>query len=160
MSSDARIDHVGIAVDSLEESEPLYRALLGGGPDRRETVDGEGVRVSFFGRAAGRVELLEPTRDDTPVGRFLERHGPGVHHVCLRVDELEAALSRARESGAEVIPPGIRTGADGRRVAFLHPQSAGGVLVELAEVQDRSDGRDRSQAGEARGGARSDPDPS
>ncbi|HKK08153.1 MAG TPA: VOC family protein, partial [Gemmatimonadota bacterium] len=85
------------------------------------------------GEGAGRVELLEPTAPDTPVGRFLERHGPGLHHVCLTVPDLDGALERAREEGGEPLPPGIRTGAGGTRVAFLHPRSAGGVLLELSE---------------------------
>ena len=127
------IDHVGIAVRSLEEAVPLYRALLGLPPAGYETVEAEGVRVAFFGEGAGRVELLEPTGPDTPVGRFLERHGPGLHHVCLTVPDLDGALERAREEGGELLPPGIRTGAGGTRVAFLHPRSAGGVLLELSE---------------------------
>lgn len=133
MSDDAKIDHVGIAVDGLGDAEPVYRALLDGGPEGREEVEDEGVRVSFFGRGAGRVELLEPSDPGSAVGRFLERHGPGVHHVCLRVGEIEAALERAEEAGAEVVPPRVRRGAGGRPVAFLHPRSTGGVLVELTE---------------------------
>lgn len=127
------IDHVGIAVRSLEASVPLYRAILGGPPAGYETVEGEGVRVAFFGEGAGRVELLEPTGPDSPVGRFLERSGPGLHHLCLKVPDLEAALERAAASGAELLAPGIREGAGGKRVAFLHPKSAGGVLLELSE---------------------------
>jgi len=127
------IDHVGIAVRSLEDAVPLYRAILGAPPAGYETVSAEGVRVAFFGEGAGRVELLEPAGTDSPVGRFLERHGPGLHHVCLTVADLDAALEKARAAGAEPLPPGIRTGAEGSRVAFLHPRSAGGVLLELRE---------------------------
>lgn len=133
MTDDARIDHVGIAVASLEAAEDVYRAVLGEDPAGRERVDGEGVRVSFFGRGSGRVELLEPTDPDSPVARFLDRRGPGLHHVCLRVDDVEAAVGRATEAGVDVVPPGVRTGAGGHRVAFLHPGTTGGVLVELAE---------------------------
>lgn len=139
MTDDAKIDHVGIAVDSIAAAEPLFRALLDGGPHRRETVEREGVRVSFFGRGVGRVELLEPSEPDTPVGRFLDRAGPGVHHVCLRVRDVEAALGRAEEAGAEPVLPRVREGAQGRRVAFLHPRSTGGVLIELAEESARDD---------------------
>lgn len=127
------IDHVAVAVNSLEGSVPLYRALLGRPPDGREEVPSEAVRVAFFGRGSGRVELLEPTAEDSPVGRFLARHGAGLHHVCLRVPDLEAALLRAEESGARPIPPRIRAGAGGHRVAFLHPRETGGVLLELSE---------------------------
>lgn len=129
----AKIDHVGIAVNSLEHAVRLYAAILGEDPAGREQVPGEGVEVVFFGEGTGRVELLEPSRADSPVARFLERRGPGVHHLCLRVDDLDAALARARASGAEPIPPDVRTGAGGHRVAFLHPRSTGGILVELAE---------------------------
>lgn len=127
------IDHVGIAVNSLEEGVRLYAGLLGTEPAGREEVASEGVRVAFFGHGPGRVELLEPTGDGTPVARFLARHGPGIHHLCLRVPDLDAALERALASGAEAVPPRIRTGAGGRRVAFLHPAGAGGVLLELSE---------------------------
>ena len=128
-----KIDHLGIAVNSLDASVPLYAALLGENPNGREEVPSEGVRVAFFGAGPGRIELLEPMDDDSPIAAFLERHGPGLHHVWLRVTDLEAALERAREAGAAVIPPDIRSGAEGRRVGFLHPRSAGGVLIELAE---------------------------
>lgn len=133
MSDGSNIDHVGIAVKSLRQAVPLYSALLGSSPAGREEVESEGVRVAFFGEGPGRVELLEPTADDTPVGRFLERRGGGLHHVCLRVDDVDTATRRAVEAGAELIPPGIREGAEGRRVAFLHPRSTGGVLLELSE---------------------------
>lgn len=133
MDEPGHIEHVGIAVDSLEEALPLWSALLGREAAGREEVPDEGVRVAFFGEGAGRVELLEATGPDTPVGRFLERRGPGIHHLCLRVEDLERAVARARDAGAELLPPGIRSGAGGRRVAFLHPSSTGGVLLELSE---------------------------
>lgn len=140
MDEDAKIDHVGIAVESVEAAEPLFRALLGG-PEAREEIEDEGVRVSVFGRGSGRVELLEPSRPDSTVARFLDRGGPGLHHVCLRVEAIEDALRRAEREGAEAIPPRVRTGAGGRRVAFLHPRSTGGVLVELSEVPGGGTGR-------------------
>lgn len=129
----AIIDHLAIAVGSLDESIPLYSALLDQNTVVREEVSSEGVEVAIFGSDTGRVELLEPLSQDSPVARFLEQRGPGLHHVCLRVAALEEALSRAEEAGAEAIPPRIRVGAQGRRIAFLHPRSTGGVLVELAE---------------------------
>lgn len=128
------IDHVGIAVKSLEASIPAYEALLGRPAAGIETVADEGVRVALFGHGAGRIELLEPIGDDSPVGRFLARHGPGVHHVCVRVPDLDAALERSSRDGVEAIPPGVRTGAEGRRVAFLHPRDTGGILLELCEA--------------------------
>lgn len=136
MADDRNIDHVGIAVNSLDEAVPRWRAILGRAPGGRELVEDEGVRVAFFGEGPGRIELLEPVEGDSPVARHLERRGPGIHHVCFRVEDLEKALDRARRAGAEPIPPDLREGAEGRRVAFLHPRSAGGVLVELSESRE------------------------
>lgn len=141
MSAQPPIDHVGIAVRSLEEAIPLWRSLLGSSPTGRESVASESVRVAFFGQGAGRVELLEPTDPDSPVGRFMERRGPGVHHVCLTVTDLDAAFDRAREAGLEPLDPGIREGAGGHRVAFFHPRDTGGVLVELSERPGEGKGR-------------------
>ena len=134
----SKIDHIGIAVNSLAESIPLYSAILDQNVTGVEEVPHEKVRVAFFGDEMGRVELLEATETDSPIGRFIQRSGPGVHHVCLRVPEIDAALRGAEDNGAELIPPGIRAGARGRRVAFLHPRSCGGVLIELSEADDPS----------------------
>lgn len=139
------LDHLAIAVRSLDDASALWSSLLGREESGREEVSTEGVRVAFLGEGKGRVELLEPTDSDSAVGRFLEREGPGLHHVCLAVPDLDAALERAEEAGAEAVAPRIRDGAGGRRVAFLHPGSTGGVLVEMAE-----------EAG-ARGGGRREP---
>lgn len=132
------IDHVGIAVNSLERDLPLYEAILRAEPTGIEEVSSESVRVAFFGAAPGRVELLEPTDSASPIARFLARRGPGIHHLCLRVTDLDDVLERAVQAGVEIMPPRLRIGAGGRRVAFLHPRSTGGVLLELTEV-DRSD---------------------
>jgi methylmalonyl-CoA/ethylmalonyl-CoA epimerase len=133
------IDHVGIAVNSLEGAIPLYAALLGQEPAGEETIPSESVRVAFFGEGAGRVELLEPTSSASPIARFIARRGPGLHHICLRVADLDAALRYAAETGAVAIPPGPRTGAAGTRVAFLHPKSTHGLLIELVEVSAEAD---------------------
>lgn len=134
MRSVPKIDHLGIAVNSLKASVPLYAALLGENPEAQEDVPSEGVRIAFFGTGTGRIELLESTREDSAIAAFLARRGPGLHHVCIAVDDLDEALRRARGAGADVLPPGVRIGAEGRRVAFLHPRTAGGVLIELAEA--------------------------
>jgi len=131
-----KIDHIGIAVNSLVSALPVFEAVLGENASGQESVPSEGVEVAFFGHGPGRIELLEPTRPDSPIARFLERHGPGLHHVCLRVADVEAALERAESIGILPIPPGIRTGAEDRRVAFLHPRDCGGVLLELTEAAD------------------------
>jgi methylmalonyl-CoA/ethylmalonyl-CoA epimerase len=134
----SKIDHIGIAVNSLAESIPLYAAILDQNVAGVEEVPAEGVRVAFFGEGMGRVELLEATLADSPIARFLDRFGPGVHHVCLRVPDIAAAIQRAEQQGSEVVPPGVRVGAGGRRVVFLHPRSCGGVLIELSEVDPSS----------------------
>jgi methylmalonyl-CoA/ethylmalonyl-CoA epimerase len=134
MRSVPKIDHLGIAVNSLKASVPLYAALLGENPEAQEDVPSEGVRIAFFGTGTGRIELLESTREDSAIAAFLARRGPGLHHVCIVVVDLDEALRRARGAGADVLPPGVRIGAEGRRVAFLHPRTAGGVLIELAEA--------------------------
>ena len=141
-------DHLAIAVRSLDDSSPFWASLLGQKESGREEVPSEGVRVAFFGEGDGRVELLEPTDPESAVGRYLESRGPGLHHVCLAVSDLDEALARAEEAGAEAIPPRTREGAGGSRVAFLRPSSADGVLVELAERG--ADGGHGSDDGEPR----------
>ena len=128
------IDHVGIAVNSLREAGARWSAILGEPPSGEETVSSEGIRAVFLGAGPGRVELLEPLTSTSPIARFLERRGPGIHHVCVRVPDLEAAVARAEAAGAEVIPPPLRTGAGGARITFLHPRALGGVLLELRET--------------------------
>lgn len=127
------IDHVGIAVNSLGEAVARWSAILGEPPAGEERVPSEGIRAIFFGQGPGRIELLAPLTADSPVARFLERRGPGIHHLCVRVPDIETAVARAEEAGAEAIPPRVRTGAGGARIAFLHPRALGGVLLELRE---------------------------
>ena len=129
-----KIDHIGIAVNALRTAIPAYTAMLGENPSGEEEVPGEGVRVVFFGEGAGRVELLEPMGPESPIATFLDRRGPGLHHVCISVDDLDSTLARLAESGIDPIPPGVRTGAGGHRVVVLHPRDTGGVLLELSEA--------------------------
>jgi methylmalonyl-CoA/ethylmalonyl-CoA epimerase len=128
------IDHVGIAVNSLESALPRWTAILGLEAAGEEVVASEGVRVAFFGSGPGRIELLEPTTGDSPVARHLERRGEGVHHVCVLVSDLAASVDRLADAGVTPIAPAIREGAEGARVSFLHPRSTGGVLLELRET--------------------------
>ncbi|NNK48212.1 MAG: methylmalonyl-CoA epimerase, partial [Gemmatimonadetes bacterium] len=121
-----KIDHIGIAVNSLQTAVPLFEAMLGENPAGRETVPSEEVEVVFFGHGTGRIELLEPIGSDSPISRFLERRGQGLHHVCLQVPDLDTTLHRLAESGINPVAPGIRTGAGGLPVAFLHPRDCGG----------------------------------
>lgn len=134
--SERSLDHVGIAVASLDEAIPTWQAIVGASAAGRERVESQGVEVVFVGSGAGRVELLAPTRPDSPVARFLERRGPGMHHLCYRVMDIRAALAEFGAAGFERIDREPRPGAHGHRVAFLHPRSAGGVLVELLEAAD------------------------
>ncbi|MYA34216.1 MAG: methylmalonyl-CoA epimerase [Gemmatimonadales bacterium] len=131
------IDHVGIAVNSLPDAVRQWSAILGRPPSGEETVPSEGIRATFFGEGSGRIELLAPLTPESPIARFLDRHGPGIHHVCVRVDDLEDALGAAEAAGAETVPPRIRRGAGGARIAFLHPRSLKGVLLEMREDPER-----------------------
>jgi methylmalonyl-CoA/ethylmalonyl-CoA epimerase len=127
------LDHVGIAVASLDQAITLWEALVGAPAYGREIVEEQGVEIAFVGEGAGRIELLSPTRADSPIAVFLEKRGPGMHHVCYRVPDIAAALTAFEEQGFQLIDREARSGAHGHRVAFLHPRGCGGVLVELLE---------------------------
>ena len=127
------IDHIGIAVRRLADRVPFYRDLLGVPPVREEDVPTERVRVAFFGAGETHIELLEPLGEEGPIAEFLEKRGEGIHHICFAVDDIEKALERARSAGVVVVGEAPRTGAGGCRVAFLHPRSTGGILIELSE---------------------------
>ena len=126
------IAHVGIAVRSIEEARGFWEAL-GLTVDHIEEVPHEGVRVAMIPCGSSRIELLEPTRDDSPIAVFLAKRGPGIHHLCLQSDDLAADDRRLREGGFALLRDEPAVGAGGARVQFVHPRSAGGVLVELAE---------------------------
>jgi methylmalonyl-CoA epimerase len=130
-----QIDHIGIAVDDLEQAVERYRGLLGGEPVHRETVADQGVEEVLFAVGESFVQLLGPLGADTPVGTFLARRGPGIHHVAYRVDDLEAELATLRTGGARLIDEAPRPGSRDTLIAFVHPRSTGGVLMEL--VQER-----------------------
>jgi methylmalonyl-CoA epimerase len=130
------LDHVGIAVHSLDDSLPVFESITGGKGHGRERVEQQGVEVVFLGSGDGRLELLAPTRDDSAVAKFLARRGPGMHHLCYRVDDVAAELDRYRAAGAQLIDETPRPGAAGHLVAFIHPRSTGGVLVELLQAAE------------------------
>ncbi len=136
MDDGARMEHVAIAVEDLEAAVELYCQILGQAESGREQVDSEGVRVAFFELSGARLELLEATSEDSPVGRFLSRRGPGIHHIALEVDDIEAALARCKDAGIETVGDAPRSGAGGRKVAFLHPRGTAGILIELSEAVD------------------------
>ncbi len=129
-----RFDHLGVAVADLEAALAAYTAGLGLAVHGVEEVPSDGVRVAMLPLADGRIELLEPTSPAGPVGRFLADRGPGLHHVALAVPDLNAALEQARRAGLRLIDETPRPGAGGRRVAFIHPRSLGGVLIELCQA--------------------------
>jgi methylmalonyl-CoA/ethylmalonyl-CoA epimerase len=127
-----KIDHVGIAVTSIEEARHFWEAL-GLHVEEIEEVPEEGVRVAMIPCGESRIELLEPTREDSAVATFLERRGPGVHHVCLGSSDVAADDAALRAAGLRLLRPEPTVGAGGAKVQFIHPKSAGGVLVELSQ---------------------------
>lgn len=126
------VDHIGIAVRSLEEGTAFYRAL-GLVEEGREEVPEQGVRVAFLPAGRTRLELLEPTGPASPIARFLERRGPGIHHICLEVDDIRAVMTRLKARGFELLSEEPLVGAHGALVCFVHPRSGGGVLLELSQ---------------------------
>jgi methylmalonyl-CoA/ethylmalonyl-CoA epimerase len=128
-----RIDHIGIAVADLEAAIAVHQEIYGMHIAHRETVVEQGVEAVLFDVGENHVELLRPLGDETPVGRFLERRGPGLHHVAYQVADLDAALAQLREEGVRMIDSVPRTGIRGSRVAFVHPSASGSVLTELVE---------------------------
>lgn len=127
------IDHVGLAVADLDEAVAFHQRCYGAEVAHREEIDADGVREALLAVGDGYIQLLEPTRDDSPVGRFLAQRGPGLHHVGYRVDDCAAALARLAAEGARLIDEQPRPGSRGTTVAFVHPKSHFGTLVELVE---------------------------
>jgi methylmalonyl-CoA/ethylmalonyl-CoA epimerase len=126
-----RIAHVGIAVADLESALAFYRDVLGLVPHQPEMVDGATIVALSFGDAE--VELLAPVEGDSPIGKFLARRGPGIHHICYRVPDLDAALEACRKAGYRLVDEVPRKGAAGRRIAFVHPKATAGILLELTD---------------------------
>jgi methylmalonyl-CoA epimerase len=130
-----KLEHIGIAVRSLEQALKFYRDTLGLRVAGIETIAGEKVRVAMLPLGETRLELLEPTADDSVIAAFLEKRGEGIHHIALGVEQLDRHLKTLAAAGARILPGKSRYGASGHRYAFLHPSSCGGVLVELVEVK-------------------------
>ncbi|MGY5855785.1 MAG: methylmalonyl-CoA epimerase [Candidatus Thorarchaeota archaeon] len=128
-----KIDHIGIAVESIENSLRFYKDLLGLEYIGSEEVAEQKVRIAFLKIGESKIELVEPTSDDSPIAKFLEKRGSGIHHIAIRVDNIEAALARHLEAGARLIDEKPRIGAHNMRIAFIHPKSSDGVLFELCE---------------------------
>jgi methylmalonyl-CoA epimerase len=128
------LDHIGIAVSKLDESLKFFRDALGLEISECEEVPSQRVRAQFVPVGAATLELLEATAEDSAIARFVERKGPGLHHITLRVEDLSMVLNQLRDRGVQLIDEVPRSGAEGARVAFIHPSSAHGVLVELKEI--------------------------
>ena len=128
-----KVDHIGIATRDIEEALKFWRDALGLEVKHTETVEEQGVNVAMLPAGEPRVELLEPTGPSSPVAKFLEKRGPGIHHVAVRVEDIRASLARLKREGARLIDEEPRVGAGGCLVAFVHPASSGGVLLELVQ---------------------------
>ncbi len=128
-----QIDHIGIAVKSLAEAVKVYEDVIGLKVSGYDQVDEQGVRVAMLPAGDSRIELLEPITADSPIEKFMSKRGEGIHHIALRVDDIEAALARFKAAGARLIDSTPRVGAHNTRIAFVHPSSTHGVLVELVE---------------------------
>jgi len=126
-----RIAHIGVAVQSLESILPFYRDILG--MPEVPLDDADGARIAGIAAGDSLVELLESSSADSPIGRFVAKRGPGIHHICFAVDDLEGTLVRCRQAGIRLIDERPRIGAEGKRIAFLHPSSTAGVLIELSD---------------------------
>lgn len=130
-----KIEHLGIAVRSLEEGNALYTKLFGVPPYKEEAVESEGVRTSFFKAGPNKIELLEATNPDSPIAKFIEKRGEGLHHIAYAVENIRAEMQRLSAAGFQLLNEEPKAGADNKWVCFLHPRNTGGTLIELC--QDR-----------------------
>lgn len=128
-----KIDHLGIAVESLDTALKFYRDALGLTVCGEETVEDQGVKVAMLPIGDSRVELLEATHENSPIAKYIAKRGPGIHHICIRVDDVAATLAILKDQGYQLIDQQPRPGADGCLVAFVHPKSTHGVLLELSQ---------------------------
>jgi methylmalonyl-CoA/ethylmalonyl-CoA epimerase len=126
-----KLEHIGIAVKSIEQSNKLFAKLLGREHYKIEEVESEGVRTSFFELAGIKIELLEATRDDSPIAKFLEKKGEGIHHLAFEVSDIDQSIKDYQENGFQLINAEAKKGADNKMICFLHPKTSGGVLIEL-----------------------------
>ena len=132
-----KIDHIGIAVESLDASVPFYTLLTGKDPDHFEDVPSENVKTAFFSTGESNLELLEATSPESPIAKYIEKQGRGgIHHICVSVDDIKAKLAELKAAGVKLIHEEPKEGAHGKWVAFIHPKSTGGVLIELSQDRD------------------------
>lgn len=128
-----KIEHLGIAVKDMEASAKLYEALLGKPSYKSEKVESEGVNTMFFEIGESKIELLEATNPESPIAKFIEKRGEGIHHIAYDVEDIYKEIERLKKAGFEMIHNSPKEGADNKLIAFLHPKSSGGVLVELCQ---------------------------
>lgn len=128
-----KIEHIGIAVKNLEEANKTYAALFGKESYKQEGVESEGVITSFFEAGPNKIELLEGTHENSPISKFIAKRGEGIHHIAFDVEDIEAEIKRLQEEGFTLLNEQPKFGADNKLVAFLHPKSSHGVLVELCQ---------------------------
>jgi methylmalonyl-CoA/ethylmalonyl-CoA epimerase len=133
-----KIDHLGIATKSIDEALKFWADVIGLENVHTETIEDQKVRIAMLPLGESRIELLEPTSDDSPISKFLEKRGGGIHHIAIEVDDIEAALNALKQKGIRLIDEAPRTGAGGCLIAFLHPSATGGVLLELVQTPRRS----------------------
>ena len=132
-----KIEHIGIAVKNLEDSNELFEKLLGVPHYKIEDVLSEGVKTSFFKSGPNKIELLEATNEDSPIAKYIDKKGEGIHHIAFEVDDIIAEIERLKNEGFKVLNEAPMKGADNKLVAFVHPKTANGVLVELCqEIKD------------------------
>lgn len=132
-----KIEHIGIAVKDLNEAEKTYAMLLGAQPYKREAVESEGVITSFLRNGPNKIELLQATNDDSPIAKFIEKKGEGMHHIAFLVSDIHAEMKRMQADGFRLLNEQPKHGADNKLICFIHPKSANGVLIELC--QERSE---------------------
>ncbi|WP_299431140.1 methylmalonyl-CoA epimerase [uncultured Maribacter sp.] len=128
-----KIEHIGIAVNSIETSNILFKKLLGTPCYKEEEVASEGVKTSFFKTGLNKIELLEATKEDSPIAKFLEKKGEGIHHIAFEVQDIVAEIARLKEEGFTILNEIPKKGADNKLVAFVHPKTTNGVLIELCQ---------------------------
>ena len=128
-----KIEHIGIAVKNLEESNQLFKSLLGTAPYKTESVESENVLTSFFKAGPNKVELLQATSEESPISKYIEKNGEGIHHIAFAVENIEEEIERLVSEGFKMIHQTPKDGADNKLIAFLHPKSTNGVLVELCQ---------------------------
>lgn len=129
-----RVEHIGIAVSSLTNADALFSKLLGIDSYKMETVEGEGVNTSFYQNGETKIELLEATREDSAIAKFIEKKGEGIHHIAFEVDDLDAEMKRLEGLGFRLLNTTPKQGADNKKICFLHPKDTNGVLVELCQT--------------------------